>query len=78
MSNEFDDLISSIRSFAIARDWEQFHTPKNLAMAITGEAGELASEFHLQPNTSPVTGSPMSGVPKSMRSALLGTPANCV
>ena len=45
MSNEFDDLIASIRAFAIARDWEQFHTPKNLAMAITGEAGELAAEF---------------------------------
>ena len=45
MSNEFDELILSIRNFAIARNWEQFHTPKNLAMAITGEAGELASEF---------------------------------
>ena len=45
MSNEFDDLIASVRAFAIARDWEQFHTPKNLAMAITGEAGELAAEF---------------------------------
>jgi hypothetical protein len=45
MSDEFDDLIVSIRAFAIAREWEQFHTPKNLAMAITGEAGELAAEF---------------------------------
>ena len=40
-----DDLTSETRAFAIARDWLQFHTPKNLAMAIAGEAGELAAEF---------------------------------
>ena len=45
MSNEFEDLQSELKAFAKARDWEQFHTPKNLAMAITGEAGELAAEF---------------------------------
>lgn len=42
---EIDDLVHSIREFAKARDWEQFHTPKNLAMAIAGEAGELVAEF---------------------------------
>jgi NTP pyrophosphatase (non-canonical NTP hydrolase) len=34
-----------LREFARARDWEQFHTPKNLAMALAGEAGELVAEF---------------------------------
>ena len=43
--SEFDELKSEIRAFADARDWEQFHTPKNLSMAIAGEAGELVSEF---------------------------------
>lgn len=43
--NEFDRLIEEIRQFAQERNWEQFHTPKNLAMAITGESGELAAEF---------------------------------
>lgn len=43
--SEFNALKEEIRAFAQARDWEQFHTPKNLAMAITGEAGELAAEF---------------------------------
>lgn len=43
--NEFNALSDEIRAFAQARDWEQFHTPKNLAMAVTGEAGELAAEF---------------------------------
>ena len=43
--NEFRLLSDEIRAFAQARDWEKFHTPKNLAMAVTGEAGELAAEF---------------------------------
>jgi dCTP diphosphatase len=38
-------LIQRLRSFATARDWDQFHSPKNLAMALTSEAGELAAEF---------------------------------
>jgi dCTP diphosphatase len=43
--SEFADLTARIRAFADARNWEKFHTPKNLAMAIAGEAGELAAEF---------------------------------
>ena len=42
---EIEALIAEIRLFAVSRDWEQFHTPKNLAMAIAGEAGELVAEF---------------------------------
>ena len=38
-------LIEEVRNFAKERDWEKYHTPKNLAMAIAGEAGELAAEF---------------------------------
>jgi NTP pyrophosphatase (non-canonical NTP hydrolase) len=34
-----------LRVFARARDWEQFHTPKNLTMALSGEVGELTSLF---------------------------------
>lgn len=45
MGNEIEELKAEIKRFAVARDWEQFHTPKNLAMAIAGEAGELAAEF---------------------------------
>ncbi len=40
-----DDLIAELRSFAEERDWQQFHTPKNLSMALAGEAGELLAEF---------------------------------
>lgn len=38
-------LRDEIRSFARARDWEQFHTPKNLAMALSVEAAELLEPF---------------------------------
>jgi dCTP diphosphatase len=34
-----------LHEFANARDWEQFHSPKNLAMALAGEAGELLEIF---------------------------------
>ncbi len=44
-SNEIDRLTDEIRNFARMRNWEQFHTPKNLSMAIAGEAGELVAEF---------------------------------
>ncbi|MBN6035410.1 nucleotide pyrophosphohydrolase [Amycolatopsis sp. 195334CR] len=40
-----EDLIQRLREFADARDWEPFHTPKNLVMALSGEAGELTSLF---------------------------------
>ena len=34
-----------LREFAAERDWDQFHTPKNLAMALAAEAGELMEPF---------------------------------
>ncbi|WP_395026151.1 nucleotide pyrophosphohydrolase [Comamonas odontotermitis] len=34
-----------LRDFATERDWEQFHSPKNLAMALSGEVGELTEIF---------------------------------
>ena len=40
---EMDTLMVEVRNFAKGRDWLKFHTPKNLAMAIAGEAGELAA-----------------------------------
>ena len=43
--NIIQELTREIREFADARDCQKFHTPKNLAMAIAGEAGELAAEF---------------------------------
>ncbi len=54
--SELDQLKSEIRAFADARQWEIFHTPKNLSMAVAGEAGELVAEFQwARRNNSPVT-----------------------
>jgi len=45
MPSAFDQLVDAVSEFAAERDWGQFHTPKNLAMALAGEAGELLAEF---------------------------------
>jgi len=51
--SEIRELMVEIAAFADARDWDQFHTPKNLAMALVGEAGELVAEFQwLKPEES--------------------------
>lgn len=38
-------LRERLRSFAAEREWARFHTPKNLAMALSGEAGEVIEHF---------------------------------
>ena len=38
-------LIAEIREFVAERDWGQFHTPKNLSMALAVEAAELMEHF---------------------------------
>ena len=40
-----NELISKIREFAAARDWDQFHSPKNLSMALSVETAELMEHF---------------------------------
>jgi dCTP diphosphatase len=40
-----NDLQRELREFAAQRDWQRFHTPKNLVMALTGEVGELVELF---------------------------------
>ena len=40
-----DELKQRLREFARERDWEQFHSPKNLSMALIVEAAELVEHF---------------------------------
>ena len=42
---ELEELRDQLRNFSVERDWDQFHSPKNLAMALSGEAGELLEIF---------------------------------
>jgi dCTP diphosphatase len=43
--DDLDALRERLREFVVARDWGQFHGPKNLAMALVVEAGELMEPF---------------------------------
>ena len=46
MSNDsLDDLTRRMREFARIRDWDQFHSPKNLSMALSGEVAEIIEHF---------------------------------
>ena len=40
-----ETLAKRLAEFAREREWEPFHSPKNLAMALAGEAGELIEHF---------------------------------
>ena len=43
--DSLERLRAQLADFAAERDWGQFHNPKNLAMAVAGEAGELLEHF---------------------------------
>lgn len=42
---DLNKIVKEQRRFVTARDWAQFHSPKNLVMALMIEAGELAEHF---------------------------------
>ena len=43
--NDIENLRNQLRTFAAERDWDQFHSPKNLASALAVEAAELLEHF---------------------------------
>lgn len=43
--DRLEEIVQELRAFVAERDWQQFHDPKNLAMAIGSEAGELLAEY---------------------------------
>lgn len=45
MAERLDVLQDKLRAFVAAREWDQFHNPKNLVMAVAGEAAELMEHF---------------------------------
>ena len=44
-TDDLDMLRVRLAEFAAERDWDQFHNPKNLAMALAGEVGEVLEHF---------------------------------
>jgi NTP pyrophosphatase (non-canonical NTP hydrolase) len=51
--NPLTDLRDLIREFAQERDWDQFHSPKNLAISVSIEAAELLEQFQWLPTGHP-------------------------
>jgi len=45
MSDSLHELRDALRAFAAERDWDQFHSPRNLATALAVEAAELLEPF---------------------------------
>jgi len=45
MADSLEDLNRLLKDFAVKRNWEQFHSPKNLSMALIAEAAELIEHF---------------------------------
>jgi dCTP diphosphatase len=45
VNDSLRDITEHLHRFAKARDWQQFHSPKNLASALAVEAGELLEHF---------------------------------
>lgn len=45
LETDFDQLKKQLRQFADERDWDQFHSPKNLSMALIAEVAELVEHF---------------------------------
>jgi len=50
MSDKLNDVMRKVIEFRDARDWEQFHDPKNLAEALSIESGELLEKFLWMPS----------------------------
>lgn len=48
MTDSLHDLARQLQRFAEARDWQRFHSPKNLASALIVEAAELLEHFQWQ------------------------------
>lgn len=45
MNNDIESLIQDIKKFSVDRDWNKFHNPKNLVMALSVECSELLENF---------------------------------
>jgi len=65
MELSIPELQAVLSDFAEERDWKRFHTPKNLAMALAGEIGELVSIFQW------LTSEESAGIMRSPRRAEL-------
>jgi dCTP diphosphatase len=66
MSDRLDQLLAKILKFRNDRDWEKFHTPRNLAISISLEAAELLENFQWQVDEEPITSDAKENASKEM------------
>ena len=66
-----EKLSQSLKDFADARDWEQFHSPKNLCMALSGEVGELIEHFQWLSEKESYDPQDLKGVQEELADCLL-------
>ena len=50
---DIDDIVDRLKKFTQDRDWDQYHSPKNLAISLAVEAGELLEIFQWLPENPP-------------------------
>ncbi len=55
MTQEIADLLVRLRSFRDARNWQPFHSPKNLAISVSIEASELLELFQWEPGSGSIS-----------------------
>lgn len=68
-----EQLRQAVRTFAAERDWDQFHSPKNLAMALSVEAAELLEHFQWlsEQASRDISGEPRAQVAAEMADVLI-------
>jgi NTP pyrophosphatase (non-canonical NTP hydrolase) len=71
MTAVLEDLKERLRRFATDRDWERFHTPKNLSMALTAEAAELVAHFQWLGEGEAVTPAALPEIEQEMADVLI-------
>ena len=64
--DKIDDIIDELIVFRDSREWDKFHTPKNLIMALNGEVGELNSLVQWMDNSQIKTNEVRSRVAEEM------------
>jgi NTP pyrophosphatase (non-canonical NTP hydrolase) len=66
-----DELKKQIKDFIQARDWEQYHAPKNLALALNVEAAEILEIFQWKENDQPLTTEEIEGLRQEIGDVLV-------
>lgn len=71
--NSLEDLKMELRKFTAERDWEQFHTPKNLCCALAVETSELLEHYQWKPDaeTHPANGAEKLAIALEMADVLI-------